>query len=112
MSAAHPQIPEKRRKGIDAWLDERLHTGKAIDFVLNHPVPLHIHPLDYLGEVTLFIFISQAVTGILLAMAYHPVAQTAYFYCDPITCPRTGKQSALIRALCRRRKPGRASALS
>src|SRR5579862_6113607 len=87
MSAVHQQAPEKKRSGIDAWLDERLHTGKAIDFVLNHPVPLHIHPLDYLGEVTLFIFISQAVTGMLLAMAYHPVAQTPYFYCDPNNLP-------------------------
>src|SRR5579884_3636432 len=85
MSVAHPARPEKKRSGIDAWLDERIHTGKAIDFVLNHPVPLHVHPLDYLGEVTLFIFISQAVTGMLLAMAYHPVAQTPYYFCGPGT---------------------------
>lgn len=80
--AAHQQTtPDRRRTGIDAWLDERIHSGKSIDFVLNHPVPLHIHPLDYLGETTLFIFISQAVTGMLLAMFYHPVAQTPYFFC-------------------------------
>jgi len=80
--AAHQQTtPDRRRTGIDAWLDERIHSGKPIDFVLNHPVPLHIHPLDYLGETTLFIFISQAVTGMLLAMFYHPVAQTPYFFC-------------------------------
>ncbi len=79
--AAHQQTtPDRRRTGIDAWLDERIHSGKSIDFVLNHPVPLHIHPLDYLGETTLFIFISQAVTGMLLAMFYHPVAQTPYFF--------------------------------
>ena len=81
MSAAHQQPPQRKRSGIDAWLDERLHTGKAFDFVLNHPVPLHVHPLDYLGEVTLFVFISQFITGMLLAMQYHPVAQTPYFFC-------------------------------
>ena len=83
MSAAHQPARPKRRTGIDAWLDERLHTGKAIDFVLQHPVPLHVHPLDYLGEITLFVFISQAVTGMLLAMQYHPVAQTPYYFCGP-----------------------------
>lgn len=83
MSVAHRPVPPKKRTGIDAWLDERIHTGKSIDFVLKHPVPLHIHPMDYLGEITLFIFISQAVTGMLLAMAYHPVASTPYFFCDP-----------------------------
>jgi quinol-cytochrome oxidoreductase complex cytochrome b subunit len=82
MSAAHQPPPQKRRSGIDAWLDERLHTGKAFDFVLNHPAPLHVHPLDYLGEVTLFVFISQFVTGMLLAMQYHPVAQTPYYFCS------------------------------
>jgi quinol-cytochrome oxidoreductase complex cytochrome b subunit len=92
MSAAHQQPPQRRRSGIDAWLDERLHTGKAFDFVLNHPAPLHVHPLDYLGEVTLFVFISQFVTGMLLAMQYHPVAQTTYFFCSsaaevPKYCP-------------------------
>ncbi len=79
--AAHQAAPDRKRTGIDAWLDERLHTGKAFDFALNHPVPLHIHPLDYLGETTLFIFISQAVTGMMLAMFYHPVAQTPYDFC-------------------------------
>ena len=80
--AAHQAAPDRKRTGIDAWLDERIHSGKAIDFSLNHPVPLHIHPLDYLGETTLFIFISQAITGMMLAMFYHPVAQTAYYFCN------------------------------
>jgi quinol-cytochrome oxidoreductase complex cytochrome b subunit len=102
MSATHQVRPEKKRSGIDAWIDERIHTGKAIDFVLNHPVPLHVHPLDYLGEVTLFIFISQAVTGMLLAMAYHPVAQTPYYFCATAAqvvqhgqhiCPKVGTVS-------------------
>ena len=96
MSATHQPAPERRRSGIDAWLDERLHTGKAFDFVLNHPVPLHVHPLDYLGEVTLFVFISQFVTGMLLAMQYHPVAGTPYFICTTAAqvakhyCPAVG----------------------
>jgi quinol-cytochrome oxidoreductase complex cytochrome b subunit len=96
MGVAHQPAPERRRSGIDAWLDERLHTGKAFDFVLNHPAPLHVHPLDYLGEITLFVFISQAVTGMLLATAYHPVAQTPYFYCTTAAqvakhyCPAVG----------------------
>ncbi len=99
MAAHQHTAPEKRRTGIDAWLDERIHSGKAIDFSLNHPVPLHIHPMDYLGETTLFIFVSQAITGMLLAMFYHPVAQTPYFICTTAQqvaaqyCPAVGAVS-------------------
>ncbi len=87
MSAVHSPAPPKKRKGVDAWLDERIHSGNAIDYVRNHPIPFNVHPLDYLGEVTLFVFISQAITGMLLAMAYHSVAQTPYVYC-PATSPQ------------------------
>lgn len=63
---------------VELWLDERLHILPALNFIRNHPVPKPTHPLDYLGEATMFIFLNQAITGMLLAMFYHPVAQSPY----------------------------------
>lgn len=60
------------------WLDERLHTNDLIEAAFEHPVPKTSNFLDYLGFATLFIFISQAVTGILLATMYIPSATEAY----------------------------------
>jgi quinol-cytochrome oxidoreductase complex cytochrome b subunit len=62
------------------WFDERLHIAGAVDAALAHPVPKRVHPLDYLGEATLFMFTNQAITGILLAMFYSDVANQPYSY--------------------------------
>jgi quinol-cytochrome oxidoreductase complex cytochrome b subunit len=66
------------------WVDDRLHISGVIDAALSHPVPKRVHPLDYLGETTLFIFINQMVTGIMLAMFYNASANSPYVY-DPKT---------------------------
>ncbi len=60
------------------WLDERLNVSGLMASLFAHPVPKRSNLLDYLGFVTLFVFISQAVTGILLAMVYKPTAAEAY----------------------------------
>ncbi len=60
------------------WLDERLHVSELISSLFDHPVPKRSNFLDYLGFATLFVFISQAVTGILLATKYIPSADGAY----------------------------------
>ncbi len=67
--------PPRRYNAVERWVDDRLHIMPVIDSFIKHPVPNPVHPLDYLGEATLFAFINQAVTGILLAMFYHPAAQ-------------------------------------
>lgn len=60
------------------WLDERLNVSALMASLFAHPVPKRSNFLDYLGFATLFVFISQAVTGILLAMVYKPSAAEAY----------------------------------
>jgi len=62
------------------WFDDRLHIAGTLNAALSHPVPKRVHPLDYLGESTLFIFINQMVTGIMLAMFYSDVANQPYSY--------------------------------
>jgi len=66
------------------WFDDRLHIAGAVDQALKHPVPKATHPLDYLGEATIFIFLNQTITGIMLAMFYNGSANQPYTY-DPTT---------------------------
>ncbi|MHB1651361.1 MAG: cytochrome b [Desulfitobacteriaceae bacterium] len=60
------------------WLDERLHISPMFKTLFDHPVPKRSNLFDYLGFATLFSFINQAVTGILLATVYKPSAAEAY----------------------------------
>ncbi len=62
------------------WIDDRLHITGVVEAALSHPVPKRVHPLDYLGETTLFIFINQMVTGIMLAMFYNASAKSPYSF--------------------------------
>ena len=62
------------------WIDDRLHIAGVVDAALTHPVPRRVHPLDYLGETTLFMFLNQMITGILLAMFYNASANSPYHY--------------------------------
>ena len=73
------------------WIDDRLHVSGVVEAALSHPVPKRVHPLDYLGEATLFVFLNQMVTGILLAMFYNASAHTPYSY-----DPNTGKATPTI----------------
>ncbi len=61
-----------------AWLEDRVGIEGMTSDLMNHLVPRRLNPLDLLGEVTVFLFINQAVTGILLAMFYKASATTAY----------------------------------
>lgn len=60
------------------WLDERTGIKPQLNEMLYHRVPRAVNPLDFLGLATLFAFINQAVTGILLAMFYEASSKTAY----------------------------------
>ncbi len=60
------------------WLNERLNIDALMASMFEHPVPKRSNFLDYLGFATLFVFISQAVTGILLATKYIPSADGAW----------------------------------
>lgn len=54
------------------WFDARVPVWGPIKSFLDHPVQQFTNLFDLMGEVTLFIFTNQVITGILLAMYYRP----------------------------------------
>lgn len=78
------------------WLDKRLNMSGLMASMFAHPVPKRSNILDYLGFATLFVFVSQAVTGILLAMVYKPAASEAYASVQLIEASTVG---AYVRSL-------------
>ncbi len=59
------------RTSIYGWLDERLNLGGLIAFMDKKSVPVHRHSVwYYFGGVSLFLFIIQVLTGILLLLYY------------------------------------------
>jgi cytochrome b6 len=69
---------ETRNKAL-RWLDERLPMSDVLRFFAKKTVPQHKHSFwYYFGGLTLFFFIVQVVTGILLALYYKPSPDAAY----------------------------------
>src|SRR5438046_7954755 len=60
------------------WLDERTGAGPFLRGFLYRKVPKGTNWFYTLGSATLFAFLSQAVTGVFLAMYYRPSATQAY----------------------------------
>src|SRR6185503_8648460 len=68
-----------RMDAIFAWLDERLSISTLTAMARKKEVPLHRHSIwYYFGGMTLFLFIVQVVTGILLLLYYRPSAENAF----------------------------------
>lgn len=66
------------RRTID-WLDERFGAGAVEEFLRHKTVPLHRHTVwYYLGGMTLFLFVIQVLTGILLLLYYRPTPAEAF----------------------------------
>jgi len=66
-------------KAVRDWLEERLPIADAKEFAMHKTVPVHKQTVFYyLGGMTLFFFIVQVVTGILLMLYYRPSAEEAY----------------------------------
>jgi cytochrome b6 len=64
---------------VNAWLHERLPIGYLMDHLKIKQVPRHKHTVwYYFGGLTLFFFIVQIVTGILLMLYYKPTPDEAY----------------------------------
>jgi cytochrome b6 len=71
--------PGPEGRGFAAWLDERLGLGPLLEAARRKTVPVHRHTLwYYLGGMTLFFFLVQIATGILLMLYYRPSADEAY----------------------------------
>ena len=61
------------------WLDERLAISALTDIARKKEVPVHRHSIwYYFGGMTLFLFVVQVVTGILLLLYYRPSAENAF----------------------------------
>ena len=68
-----------RMDAIFAWLDERLSISTLTAMARKKEVPLHRHSIwYYFGGMTLFLFIVQVVTGILLLLYYRPSSENAF----------------------------------
>lgn len=67
------------KQGVWNWLDERLGLHVVSDLLAHKHVPVHRHTVwYYLGGMTLFCFLIQVGTGILLLLYYRPTAEAAF----------------------------------
>ena len=64
-------------KRMWAWLDGRYDFSTVIEALLHVVIPTTAKTY-YLGGITLFLFMVQAITGILLAVYYQPTPDAAY----------------------------------
>jgi cytochrome b6 len=72
-------MTETRRGKLWTWLDERIGLTDLEKLARKKQVPVHRHGLwYYFGGMTLFLFVVQVVTGILLLLYYRPSAEEAY----------------------------------
>jgi len=71
--------------GAVGWLDERTGASPFLRGFLYRKVPKGTNWYYTLGSATMFAFISQAVTGVILAMYYEPDASRAYESASRIT---------------------------
>jgi len=66
-------------KVIQEWLDERLSVSALSEMARKKEVPVHRYSIwYYFGGMTLFLFVVQVVTGILLLLYYRPSAENAF----------------------------------
>jgi len=66
-------------QGIYRWIDERVELRDLIEFMGKKYVPVHEHSIwYYFGGVSLFLFIIQVVTGILLLLYYKSGEELAF----------------------------------
>ncbi len=73
--------PEKARtkNSLISWLGERYDLSYLEHFIKKKEVPVYRHTIwYYFGGITLFFFVIQVVTGILLLLYYRPTAEAAF----------------------------------
>jgi len=73
-------IDQAKEAGIATvdWVDERTSVSGAVRWMMFRKVPKGTNWFYTLGSSTMFAFLSQAVTGVFLAMYYDPSATRAY----------------------------------
>lgn len=69
----------KIKSNLADWFLGRYHIEPFKELVTKKQVPLHKHSVwYYFGGITLFLFVTQIITGILLLFYYKPTANTAF----------------------------------
>lgn len=67
------------RRGLARWFDDRLGLSEALDFLRHKTVPVHRWSVwYYFGGVSLFLFLIQVATGVLLLIYYKPTPDAAF----------------------------------
>ena len=70
---------ESRLSAIWNWLDQRIGLAPVVSLARKKEVPVHKHSIwYYMGGMTLFLYMVQIATGILLLIYYRPSADEAY----------------------------------
>ena len=82
--------PEAPRTGFRAWLDHRTGIDSLLRHALDEPIPGGAKIAYVFGSGLLFLFFSQIVTGVFLAMYYVPSADHAHTTVAYITKEVTG----------------------
>ena len=69
----------QRLQSVYKWLEERLPLAQVQEAARHKTVPVHRYTVFYyLGGMTLFFFLVQIMTGILLMLYYRPSAGEAF----------------------------------
>src|SRR4051794_30816054 len=90
-NGAPPAKPTGKENAVEGlasavgWLDERTGAAPFLRGFLYRKVPRGTNWFYTLGSATMFAFVSQAVTGVFLAMYYRPSADQAYTSVQHIT---------------------------
>ncbi len=72
-------LPSGYSAKVYVWLNERLPLDAVKEYLSKKTVPQHKHSMwYYFGGLTLFFFVVQLVTGILLSLYYKPTPEHAY----------------------------------
>lgn len=77
MQKTVPMLPLGWINRLIDWIDERVGIRQIVSYALHVTIPRSAHTY-YLGGITLFFFGVQGITGILLAIYYHPTPEAAY----------------------------------
>jgi len=83
-------MAEAPKPGFRAWLDRRTGLDSLLHHALDEPIPGGAKIAYVFGSGLLFIFLSQVVTGVFLAMYYVPSADHAHTTVEYITKEVTG----------------------
>src|SRR5256886_11813577 len=85
------------RSGFRRWLDRRTGLDSLLDHALDEPIPGGAKLAYVFGSGLLFLFLSQIVTGIFLAMYYVPSADHAHTTVTYIT--KAVSEGSLLRSI-------------